>query len=235
MSATRKPRRVMPLRIRIPAIVVGVFVLTWMMRGGASVVVNGIVDAIRPIDRTISGAAERAAASQPESTAWMREVLERLSPHTEPGGALEGLEIVIYDESIADESIEEGRVQAGPFHDPLSSRVFVDVAYLAILDRYARPAKGYLLARLLARHAAPDATGAAFEEAAGSLAATIGLIPPEWRAPGTTQRSAIMLGAADRDRATNKPPGWRLHLAASELPPAEAASAFTRGLGAAGE
>ena len=35
MSATRKPRRVMPLRIRIPAIVVGVFVLTWMMRGGA--------------------------------------------------------------------------------------------------------------------------------------------------------------------------------------------------------
>ena len=68
MSATRKPRRVMPLRIRIPAIVVGVFVLTWMMRGGASVVVNGIVDAIRPIDRTISGAAERAAA---KTFAWL--------------------------------------------------------------------------------------------------------------------------------------------------------------------
>ena len=79
MSASRKPRRV-GLRIRIPAIIVGVFVLTWMMRGGASIVVNSIVDAIRPIDRTIN-AAERAAASQPESTAWIREVMERLSPH----------------------------------------------------------------------------------------------------------------------------------------------------------
>lgn len=235
MSASRKPRRAMPLRVRIPAIIVGIFVLTWMMRGGASVVVNGIVDATRPVDRTISSAAERAAASRPESAAWMNDVLERLSSHTEPGGALDGLEVVIYDESIADESIDEGRIQTGPFYDRPSSRVFVDVAYLAILDRYARPAKSYLLARVLARHAAPDAEGAAFEEAAGSLAATIGLIPPEWRAPSTTEMSAIMLGAADRDRATNKPPGWRLHLAGSELPAAEAAGAFTRGLGAAGE
>ncbi|MEC7231458.1 MAG: hypothetical protein VXW31_00820 [Planctomycetota bacterium] len=235
MSASRKPRRVMPLRVRIPAIVVGIFVLTWMMRGGASVVVNGIVDAIRPVDRTISGAAERAATSRPESTAWIREVLERLSPHMEPGGALEGLEVVIYDESIADESIDGGRIQTGPFYDPPSARIFVDVAYLAILDRYVRPAKGYFLARALAQHAAPDAEGAAFEEAAGALALTTGLIPPRWRAPGTTLNSALALEGADRDRARNKPPGWRLPPMGSALPAEEAARAFTRGLGAAGD
>lgn len=235
MSASRKPRRVMPLRVRIPAIIVGIFVLTWMMRGGASVVVNGIVDAIRPVDRTISGAAERAAASQPESTAWMRELLGRLAPHMEPGGALEGLEVVIYDESVADESIDGGRIQTGPFYDPPSSRVFVDVAYLAILDRYAPAAKGYLLARVLAQHAAPEAEGAAFEEAAGALAATIGLVPPRWRTAGTTAVSARILEGADGDRAANKPPGWRLHPAGSTLPAAKAAGAFTRGLGAAGE
>lgn len=232
----------MPLRVRIPAIIVGILVLTWMMRGGASIVVNGIVEAIRPVDRSISGAAERAAASQPESTAWICEVLERLSRHTEPGGALEGLEVVIYHESIADESIDEGRIQTGPFYDRPSSRAFVDVGYLRILDRelhktpsLLRAVKSHLLARVLAQHVATGATGEAFEETAGSLAAAIGLVHPDWRTPSATKTLASTLGKADEYRAANKPPGWRLHLAASELPPAEAAGAFTRGLGAAGE
>lgn len=229
----------MPLRVRIPAIVVGICVLTWMMRGGAPVVVNGIVDVIRPVNRAVDGAPERAAAAKPGTTAWVNGALERLAPHFAEGGALHGLEVVVYDEAIADESIDGGRVQTGTFHDAASSRVFVDVAYLAILDQFARPdpalAKGYLLARVLARHTDPEATGEAFEEAAGTLAARLDLIPKSWRVQGKVQQFAFWLGAIDAMRVPNVPKGWRNHLAASELPAAQAITVFARGLGAASD
>lgn len=224
----------MPLKVRLPMIAVGIAVLTWMMRGGATVVVDAVVGVIRPVNRQVERSLDRAGAARPDATAWVTALLERIEHHFAEGELLHGLEVIVYDESIVVPDLDGGRVQTGPFLH--GGRAFVDVAYLGILDTFARPdpnlSKSYLLARLLARYTAPDATGADFERAAGSLGKELGLIPPSWRAPARIPGFAHWLSAVDSMRTPSVPRGWTNHLAASPLPLPEACSAFAEGLAA---
>lgn len=222
----------MPLAVRLPAIAAGVAVLWWVMNGGAGPFVHGFVELVVRPDRSPESAREVAASRDPEGSAWARGLLDRATALDSPVPELRGLEAVLFFNGVRGEGLGEA-THTGSFFDETSGRLFVDVGVLASVDRFARPdptlPKRYVLARALADAIEPTAAGAVLDEAAGRVARALG-----WIEPGGTESDYGMVvfwpAKLDELRAQDLPGDWILHPSGSELPPAEAAAAFHRGL-----
>ena len=222
----------MPLKVRLPAIAVGVAVLWWVMNGGAGPFVHGFVEHVVRPDRSSESGAQVANARAPEGTAWVQGLLEQATNGESPVPELRDLDTQVFFNGVRGETLGATTHSGSFFHEP-TNQVFIDVGVLSSIDRFARPdpmlPKIYTVARTLARATRPGAAGAALDEEAGRLASALGWV--DSKAPTPNYGMVVFWPAKlDELRTQDLPNDWTLHPSGSSLPAPEAAAAFQRGL-----
>lgn len=232
------PRSKVILIVRLLILPLGIWALWWTINGGASVLVNTIVDAIERPDRTVEGAHAVALREEPECTAWLDEKLESALGDSGPIAALRGQRHVVFHQGIADERLGP-EIHSGCFFDGATGTAYFDVSQLGLLDRFSRQApelsKTYVIARTLAKHQDATLTGDSWDAAAGGLAVRLGFLPDPSKLlqAGPLARAIQPVLGLEANLLKHLPRGWHFPGASDARPALERAEAFAGGAAAA--